>query len=317
VTRPDSPSEADAAATVGILHAGDMGAALGVVLVGDGHRVITVLDGRGAATRRRAEEAGLVAVPALRDVVREADVVVSLVPPAAAEALAEDYLGLAGERRPGQVFADANSISPELAVDLAARLAGAGVPFADVAIHGQARQLREAASFFVSGDGADRVVEVLGRRLFVEHVGPWAGRASAMKMLTGGLAKGMVALFLELGAVASRLDLLAPMMAAYGRHYPEFVDAMERMVPTYPRHAARRVDEMRFLEGTMRAAGIEPRVIAGVREAIAAVADAPVGDADAPPGGWSAHGVVAALEAARERARAAPPAPADAEATGR
>lgn len=291
-------------ATVAILFAGDMGAALGARMVEDGHRVLTVVAGRGPDTRQRAQEAGVTVVPTLGDAVRDADVVVSLVPPAAAGALADDYLALAGARRAGQVFADANSISPELAAELAARVEAAGVPFADVAIHGQARQLREAASFFVSGAGADRVAAMLGEGLFVQRLGPVAGRASAMKMLAGGLAKGMVALFLELGVTASRMGILEPMMATYGRHYPEVMQAMERMVPTYPRHAPRRVDEMRFLEATMHAIGVEPRVVAGVRATIAGVAESPIGAAPATPDGWSVRGVVEALASAGDHAAA-------------
>lgn len=294
VTEADHQSTAGPTATVGILFAGDLGAALGACLAADGHRVLTVTEGRGPATKRRAGEAGLEMVPALGDVVRQADVVFSLVPPAAAGALAGEYLGLAAARRPGQVYADANSISPELAADLSERMGAAGVPFADVSVHGQARQLREAASFYVSGPAAGRVADILGPGLFVQRLGPEPGRASAMKMLTGGLAKGMVALFLELGVMASRMEMLAPMMAAYGRHYPEMMQAMERMVPTYPRHAPRRVDEMRFLEATMRATGVEPRVVPGVRRAIAALADGPVGAAPPPGGGWDARGVVQA-----------------------
>src|SRR5882724_8282810 len=48
-----------AVATVGLLHPGEMGSAIGSVLRGRGHRVVWASEGRSTETRKRAEEAGL------------------------------------------------------------------------------------------------------------------------------------------------------------------------------------------------------------------------------------------------------------------
>src|SRR2546425_677111 len=48
-----------AVATVGLLHPGEMGSAVGSVLRGRGHRVVWASEGRSTETRKRAEEAGL------------------------------------------------------------------------------------------------------------------------------------------------------------------------------------------------------------------------------------------------------------------
>src|SRR4051794_5060221 len=45
--------------TIGLLHPGGMGAALGACLRARGHDVLWVAAGRGAATRERADAAGL------------------------------------------------------------------------------------------------------------------------------------------------------------------------------------------------------------------------------------------------------------------
>ena len=45
--------------TVGIISAGEMGSGFGTVLTQHGLRVLTVLEGRGAATRERAAKAGM------------------------------------------------------------------------------------------------------------------------------------------------------------------------------------------------------------------------------------------------------------------
>ena len=65
-----------------------MGAGLGWALREGGARVVATLDGRSARTARLAADAGLEVLPALADVVRAADVVLSVTPPADAPAAA-------------------------------------------------------------------------------------------------------------------------------------------------------------------------------------------------------------------------------------
>jgi 3-hydroxyisobutyrate dehydrogenase-like beta-hydroxyacid dehydrogenase len=69
---------------VGIVSAGAMGSALGARLRGGGVRVVVALDGRSARTRGLAADAGLEDVGALASLLREAEVVLSVVPPDAA-----------------------------------------------------------------------------------------------------------------------------------------------------------------------------------------------------------------------------------------
>ena len=47
-------------ATIGVLHPGEMGAAVGAVLAGAGHETVWASGGRSEATARRAAGAGLV-----------------------------------------------------------------------------------------------------------------------------------------------------------------------------------------------------------------------------------------------------------------
>jgi len=59
---------------VGLLHPGEMGAAVGAVLRGRGHRVVWASEGRSAETRARAEAAALEDVGSVSKVA-EADVI--------------------------------------------------------------------------------------------------------------------------------------------------------------------------------------------------------------------------------------------------
>ena len=88
--------------TVGVLYAGEMGAALARLLGGRGVPVVTTLRGGGGQTARPCAEAGVTVLESAADVVRRSDFVVSLVPPAAAEAVCAEYCRLAAAAPPGR-----------------------------------------------------------------------------------------------------------------------------------------------------------------------------------------------------------------------
>ena len=74
--------------TVGIMSPGDMGSAVGQVLAKHGLTVIAALGERSARTRALAAEVGIADVGTLENLVREADLVMSILVPDAAIAAA-------------------------------------------------------------------------------------------------------------------------------------------------------------------------------------------------------------------------------------
>src|SRR5438094_147207 len=93
---------------IGILYAGDLGFHLGKLLQENGHRVVTTVEGRSSRTKRRAGEAHFEIVASLADVLAQAEVVLSLVPPAAAVAVSEQCLDIRSAQ--AHMFVDLNSI---------------------------------------------------------------------------------------------------------------------------------------------------------------------------------------------------------------
>ena len=83
--------------TVGILHPGQMGAAIAAQLKG---RVIWASDGRSNATRSRATEAGLTDVGDLGSLVDQSQVILSICPPHAAFDLAHEVAKCRVRRSP-------------------------------------------------------------------------------------------------------------------------------------------------------------------------------------------------------------------------
>jgi 3-hydroxyisobutyrate dehydrogenase-like beta-hydroxyacid dehydrogenase len=283
-----------AAKTVGILYPGEMGAALARVLTRRGVRCVTFIDGRSDETARRCREESIAALDAFADVIRESDVVLSVVRPSAAEGIADLYCRHAELVPAGAVFVDVNSTSPELAAALAAKMEATGIGFVDAAVNGLAVNLTTTATLFLSGERAAEVAALFGETVVTRLLGAEAGCASAMKMLLAGISKGTCALFLELAVLAESRGMLAEMIEATGRIYPGVRQLVDRMLPTYAAHAARRADEMRELESTASANDLRPPVIEGVRqlhELLAAVTFGEPAGADEPRE-WSVPALV-------------------------
>ena len=264
----------DGAKTIGVISPGEMGTVIASLLRSRGARVVTTLGGRGERTANRCRDAGLILLDSVEAVVRESNVVISLVPPDAAGIVAARYTELARLAPPGAIFVDANSINPESVAALAEKFQAAGVGFVDASINGLAKNLTNGGTLFLSGDRADEIAQLFGDAMRVKILGAETGLASAMKMLLGGISKGICALFMELAIVAQRNGLLAEMLEASASIYPGVSALTDRMIPTYAHHAARRAVEMSELKSMTQAAGVEPCMVDAVQrlhEQLAAV----------------------------------------------
>jgi 3-hydroxyisobutyrate dehydrogenase-like beta-hydroxyacid dehydrogenase len=256
---------------VGILYAGDMGSHLGSLLHEQGLRVVTTLAGRSGRTCRRAREANLEVLGSVREVVETADVILSLVPPTAAVALAEQCASWSCLSKRKRVFVDLNSISPGTLTQVENALVYSGMRLVDGAVHGVAAQLRSRGVVYLSGPAAAEVAELFRPVLRVKVVGTKAGDASALRMTISILTKGLMALFLETSLVARQAGILPDLLACCAEVYPGIMSVVERILPTYPQHALRRADELKEVEETMHSLGLEPGMVTAARQLIAAL----------------------------------------------
>ena len=100
--------------TLAVLMPGDMGHAVGRVLREHDHRVLTCLARRSETTRSLAAAAGLEDTGDLKSLVSEADMILSILPPAYALAQAEQVAKAMGESGATPIYVDCNAISPAL-----------------------------------------------------------------------------------------------------------------------------------------------------------------------------------------------------------
>ena len=132
---------------------------------------------------------------------------------------------------------------------------------------------------------------MFGRTLRIRVLGDAPCRASAMKSLLAGMSKGLAALFFEAGVLAREAGMFGEFLEECAAFYPGVLEAVDRTAPTYPRHAARRRDEMRELEQTMETLGLAPHMARAARQVIGAVAALEWADAD----DWTTAAVVEEL----------------------
>jgi len=108
---------------IGLLHPGEIGAAVGAALRARGTTVLWASSGRSPATVERAERAGLEDVGTVQELSRRSDAILSVCPPHAAVAAARTVAEFPG------VYVDANAVSPATARTIAGvvhRRSGAG-----------------------------------------------------------------------------------------------------------------------------------------------------------------------------------------------
>lgn len=235
--------------TVAIVAAGAMGAAIAAVLTGRGLRVLTSLDGRSEASRRRAEAAGMIATDDAG--LMQAEVILSIVPPSRVLALAERLAPVlaAAEARP--VYVDCNAISPATVAAVEAVIAGTGADFVDGGIIGlPPRPGTGSPVLYVSGPAAGRVrfLDDHGQPVSVLAGAP-VGAASALKLSYAGITKGLVALGSAMALAAERAGVADALRAELSRSQPQLLDRFGRSVPDMLPKAWRWVPEMHEIAG--------------------------------------------------------------------
>lgn len=247
-------------ATVGILYCGDMGSAFGKLLRKGGLRVVTTCEGRSHATQEQARASGIEILPRLEDVVAQSHVVFSIVLPSAAVDVAQQYISFHQVRPPESIFVEANAISLETLEQIDGLMAAQNIPLVDAAIHG-VKRLKNLGVLYISGPRARNVQAVCQDLFQVTWVGERIGSASRMKMLMLAISNGLASLFLEGGTLAERAGMLEPFLESCQQLYPGVMTVIERTLPTYPRHAARRAGDVREIEQLGRAYQLHPGMI--------------------------------------------------------
>jgi len=217
---------------VGLLHPGEMGAAVGACVDGE---VRWASDGRSEETRARA--AAFRDVGTVEALVAEADVILSICPPHAALDVARACAGFTG------IYVDANAISPGRAREVAAlqpRFVDGGIVGGPPAEPG--------TTLYLSGAEADAVSVLFDGSPLATRI---VSNASAVKMAYAAWSKGTTAMLLAIRDVARANGVEADWRLAA----PELAEQLPRAEAAAAKKGWRWIGEMEEIADTFAAAG--------------------------------------------------------------
>ena len=209
-------------------------------------------------------------LPDLPSVVREADAVLSIVPPEAAEAVVADVADAARNQHVEPLIADLNAIAPATARRAEATAAGANCHFVDGSISGPPPWNPGTTRLYLSGprarelaalpfDGVERIV-----------VGD-VGAASAVKMSTASVYKGSAALLTHSLLAAEWHGVLAHVLDDLRLSAPELVSRVERRLAHAATKSDRYVAEMHEIAASQSEAQLTPALFEAMAEVFGAL----------------------------------------------
>lgn len=228
---------------VAVIAPGMMGSAVGHVLAHAGLEVRTSLTGRSEATAARARAAGMVHAP--DEQIAAADIILSILPPGDAVALAERFAPVLRAASKKPVYVDCNAVSPATALRVARVIEETGATFVDGGIiGGPPSPGSKGTKIYLSGTAAAKVAELerYGLTMPVQP-GP-IGAASAMKLSYAGITKGFQALGAAMMLAATRAGTADDLKAELLSSQPALAGWLTRQMPKMYSKAYRWVAEM-------------------------------------------------------------------------
>ena len=263
--------------TIAVIAAGMMGSGVAGRLTQHRAPVITSLAGRSADSMARAKAAGM--QDASDADIANADIILSIVPPGEALALAErlsPHLATAN-RKP--IYADCNAVNPDTVGRIAGVIEAAGARFVDGGIiGGPPAPGTTGTSIYVSGPHAAEMAVLGDYGLEIRVLDAPVGAASALKMSYAGITKGFTALGAAMMLAASRGGAADDLSRELAASQPALFGWLNRQMPKMYSKAYRWVAEMEEIAGFTgedRAAG---KMFGGAAEFYQRIAEDFAGD---------------------------------------
>ena len=246
--------------TFGLIGHGAVGSLFARLLREHGARVISydaLLDTNAEAIRRKIVADGA-EVGTFEGVLRESECVLSVTPTQSCR----DVAARASRcLRPGQVYCDLASASPEMKREMAAEVNASGAIFVEGVILGAVGASNVSPAILLGGAGGEAAAATLQQYgLRARFYSSEIGRASAFKMIRSVFSKGVETVLIETLVAARRAGLLDDIWREIRTTLSK--DGVERMLETWIRsHAVsseRRYCEMREVSGFLEDLGVEP-----------------------------------------------------------
>lgn len=237
----------EAKPVIGLLFPGDMGLAIGNVLLKNNFEVITAGEGRSAKTMKNIENSQIKDVGSLENVMKECDIILSVNSPQNSIDIAEKVAHCIPDSQKKYWYVDLNSNTPESALKIEKIMQAKNVSFINGAIMGVAKNVGNDAVMVLSGMERGFLTSLFDHIFKIKDAGEKIESASAYKLLFSMVNKGINAVFFEAMMGASHYGILEEMNESLKDFLPGTYLDLQKMTPTYPDHIARRIDEMKGL----------------------------------------------------------------------
>jgi 3-hydroxyisobutyrate dehydrogenase-like beta-hydroxyacid dehydrogenase len=229
---------------VGVLHPGEMGAAVAGALSARGETVLWASAGRSQATVERARASGLEDAGDVEEVCRRCEILLSICPPHAALDVAQAASGFAG------IYVDANAIAPDTARAVAAlqpRLVDGGIVGPPPTGPGTTR-------LYLSGREAAKIAALFsGTNVDARAISEQVGAASALKAAYAGWTKGSAALMLTVRELARAEGVEDALLEEWRLSIPELEERLAGAERSAHRKGWRWIGEMEEIARSMAA----------------------------------------------------------------
>lgn len=210
-----------------------------------------------ALIHERAENAKVLLKKDVESVVKNADIVIAVIPP-------NHSLGVCREAasylNAGQLYVDVSASTPAVKANMAEMVGVTGALFADVAMLGPLLSNRICVPMAVSGSGAAAWCSFMAQFPGdVENVGATPGAASAIKLVRSIYMKGTAALMVEMLQVADYYQVTDKVLASISKSLDgkSFGTNLNRLVTGTAVHAERRAYELTGSQALLEEAGLD------------------------------------------------------------
>jgi 3-hydroxyisobutyrate dehydrogenase-like beta-hydroxyacid dehydrogenase len=251
-----------------------MGSAVGRRLHRMGARVVTETRGRSAESKRRVESAGLEVIDDDDAFVKDADFILSIVPPGVAIEVARRFVEPIRRATKKPAFVECNAIAPATTIAIAEILATAGCNFIDAGIIGGppgAEPGSYTPRIYASGEHAHLLAALNSHGLDIAVLDGEIGAASGLKMSYAGITKGITAIASVMAAGAARAGLADALYAELARSQPDLIHRFKRQIPGMLPKAYRWVAEMEQIAEFLKDDSGSARIYEGAAKWYAAI----------------------------------------------
>lgn len=261
---------------IAILSPGEMGHSVGRCLLAGGFDVTTCLTGRSERTRTLTAAAGIRDEPDLDELVRDADLILAILVPDQARALAGQVAEVMKRTGSSPAYADCNAISPDTAREIDRVITAAGGRFIDAGIIGGPPGGEEKTRFYASGPHEAILTQLDGHGILVRPLGGEVGRASGIKMCYASVTKGTSALHAAALTAAEVMGLGEELLVEFSESQVQRLKAMGG-VNSLSAKAFRWIGEMQEIAATYERAGVSPGFHEGAEHIFRLIAESPIG----------------------------------------